>query len=73
MTWSTTSLVAGNEQVDNEPQGATSENHIQFATYHQENLGVPLQLGTYRKYNLLILFADSHICRSTTLPTPPSQ
>ena len=39
--------------MESEPQGATSENHVQFATYRQENLGAPPQLGT----------TESGICR----------
>jgi len=54
--------VAGNEEVDNEPQGATSESHVQFATYRQEILGAPQQLvGTaqsaiYRFHLLTVVY-----------------
>ena len=58
------------EEVDNDSQhGSTSENHVQFATYRQERLGVSPRLGTRKKCNLFIFFADSRICRSTTPPT----
>jgi hypothetical protein len=44
---SSVSLVDGNEEVDNKEQEATSENHVQFATYRQEILGAPRRrLGT---------------------------
>ena len=46
MLTSSATLLAGKEEVENEPRGATSENHVQFATYHQESLEAPQQLGT---------------------------
>ena len=61
--------MAGNEEVDNEPQGATSESHVQFATYRQEILGAPQQLvGTaqsaiYRFHLLTVVYAGA-------LPSP---
>ena len=60
------------EEVDNDlQQGSTSENHVQFATYRQERLGAShwQRLGTRKKCNLSIFFADSRICRTTTPPT----
>ena len=53
----------GNEEVNNKQQGATSEDHVQFATYCQEILGAPRQkLGTaesviYRFYLLTVVYA----------------
>jgi len=57
---STTSLAAGNEKSNNNPQEATSENQVQFATYRQDNLGAPHQLGTIKRGKSLILLTESH-------------
>jgi hypothetical protein len=48
---SSTFLGAGNEKGNNNPQGATSENQVQFATYHQDNSGAPQKLGTTNSPN----------------------